>query len=121
MEVNLKTMTKDVLYQFGENQYIWKRDRYSTREGNYSSDTPTTTTEIFTVDGTGQLQCTWSGGLTDNPYIYGEDGLDQNGTFHIFSWDQDCGANFKQTQPLTVAPQELQDAVLEIEPETYSK
>jgi hypothetical protein len=121
METNLRNMPKDVVYQFSENQYVWKRDRYQTRNGNYSSDTPTTTTEIFTIDGLGEVRCDWSGGLTDNPYLYGENGLNSENCFHIFSWDQDCGASFKQTMPLKVAPQEIQDGVLAIEPEVFRK
>ena len=121
MEVNLRTMPKDVVYQCGENTFIWKRDRFETRDGNYHSETPSTFTEVFRINGLGYPECVWSGRLTDNPSIYGENGLDSNNCFHIFSFDQDCGSRFQQSAPLTVAPQEIQDQIMEIEPKTRTK
>ncbi|MBR4262771.1 MAG: hypothetical protein IKQ35_05345 [Bacilli bacterium] len=121
MEVNLKTMPKDVLFQYREDGYVWKRDRFETRDGNYANDTPTTYTEIFKTTNSGDIKCVWSGSLTDNPGLYGENGLDSENMFHIFSFDQDCGAKFNQTMPLTVAPQELQDQALALEPEVRRK
>ena len=69
-------------------------------------------TEVFSFGKDGQIHCEWSGRLIENPGLYGENGLDNQGCFDIFSYDQDCGRSYKQEKDLAEAPEDLQRQAL---------
>ncbi len=113
--VNLKTMPVGKLYEYADGQYVWKVLRAGgTRGGNYLTDMddPSEYTEVFSKNKNGELVCDWSGDLITNPSVSNEKGLDSQGCFSIFSYDQDARASFKQEKELSVAPIELQKKAL---------
>ena len=115
MAVNLRNMPTGKLYEFADGYYIWKIFRVGgTRGGNYLSslERGDVYTEVFSFGKDGQIHCEWSGRLTENPGLYGENGLNNQGCFHIFSYDQDCGRSYKQEKDLAEAPEDLQRQAL---------
>ncbi len=118
-KVNLRNMPYGVLYEFAPGSYVWRISRPGgTRAGNYlrGMDSYSEYTEVFRLIQNGRrLSCDWSGSLSENPGLYNEDGLDERGCFYIFSYDQDCGATFKQTHDLIKASPELQIQALKDE------
>ena len=117
-EINIRNMSPGQLYEFANGRYVWKVLRAGgTRGGNYltTMDDVREYTEVFSQTKRGELVCTWSGGLTTNPGVYDERGLDVHNCFNIFSADQDTSASFKQEHELRPVPLELQRQALEDE------
>jgi len=111
-ELTVYNMPKNALLQFSQaGYYVFKVERLSTRDGNYSSDTPSVFTEIYYVDGTGELRCDWSGSLINNPDVYGKDGIRGERIFAIFSQDQDTTKDFKIDMQLIQAGPEISSQV----------
>lgn len=110
--LDIYNIPRDVLYQYStKGYYVWKVQRYSTLNGNYESATATLFTEIYRVNGDGTVSCQWSGGLIDNPSVYGKGSANGENVFGIFSWDMDTSSNFQIDMPLTVAPAEIASKV----------
>ncbi len=113
-ETTLRNMPKGQLFEFANDSYVWKITRMVTRNGNYLDD-KVDFTEVFRMTGDGELECVWSGRMSDNESVYNDLGLDSNNSFFIFSYDNDSGASFVQEQDLKKAPAEVQIKALELE------
>lgn len=116
-KITIKNMPLDTLYEFSQDNYVMKRKIEKDKEyGNYSYNTSGMTfTEVYRQVDNNLPSLEWSGRLVDNPNIYNEEGLDKDNYFAIFSYDMDCARSFKQTKDLTLAPDEIKEAIIETE------
>ena len=122
-KTTIKNMPYGQLYEFADGKFVWKIFRVGgTRGGNYLTNLSTISEyiEVFALQGDGSLACTWSGRLSSNPHLQNEDGLDKDGCFYIFSYDQDCAARFEQKQDLKLAAPEIQIQALDQEKNVIS-
>ena len=108
--LDVYNMPKNTLYQFSsDGSYVWKVDRYSTLNGDYTSDVPSEFVEVYTIDEKGNLICQWSGGLIGDLTVFDTEMTREEGSFGIFSYDMDMGKVFTADIPLQEAPIELSE------------
>lgn len=122
--INLRNMPKSELYEYAKNKYVWKILRAGgTREAKYlsSMDKFSEFIEVFSLENNGDLICECSGFFHTSPALTNEKGIDKEGYFYIFSYDEDRGFKFKQEQDLIKAPTEIQDKAFEMEEEIITK
>lgn len=98
MGINVSNMPMNKLYKFGDNSYVWTVLLKQTREGNYISSEPKKYTEVYRLDGNGNLVRIASGRLVDNPSIN-----DYDNRFSIFDYDKDYDLSFFVEQPFKEA------------------
>ena len=111
-ELTVYNIPKNVLFQFSTSgSYIIKVDRSVSLGGNYIRDISSTFTEVYNQDENGDLYCTLSGGLTQNPHVFGKNGIMGDKVFNIFSYDMDTSADFAVDMPLKEADEEISKQV----------